>query len=114
MLYDARRFPGAFAGRQNGRRFRLRPVETHDEVDEVVRRRSPVGFFVRVRAVLLDVERERAVLVLLHVRQHRGVDEVSIERVCDQELALFSVSWLRCLLHQLDLARPPLLCKERF
>src|SRR6185436_2081333 len=30
-LHDARRLPCAFAGRQDGRRFRLRPVETHDE-----------------------------------------------------------------------------------
>src|SRR4029453_10482848 len=45
-LHDARWLPGAFTGRKDGRRFRLRPVETHDEVDEVVRRREPVTLLV--------------------------------------------------------------------
>src|SRR3954454_15252681 len=38
-LLDARRLPRAFAGRENGRRLRLGPVETHDKVDCVIRSR---------------------------------------------------------------------------
>src|SRR5213083_2090726 len=37
-LHDAWRLPGAFSGRQNGRRLRLGPVEPHDKINEVVRR----------------------------------------------------------------------------
>jgi hypothetical protein len=61
-----RRLPSAFARRKDGGRFRLRPVEAHDEVDQVVGGREPVALFVRAGAVFLDVERHRAVGVFLH------------------------------------------------
>src|SRR6478672_9549869 len=48
-LHDAWRLPRAFAGREDGRRFRLGVVETHDQIDQVVRRREPVGLLVLAR-----------------------------------------------------------------
>jgi hypothetical protein len=48
-LQDAGRLPCAFPGRKDGRWLGLRPVETHDEIDQVVRRREPVGFLVLAR-----------------------------------------------------------------
>jgi hypothetical protein len=48
-LHDAGRFPSAFARRKDGRRFCLRPVEAHDEVDRAVRGGEPVGFLVSTR-----------------------------------------------------------------
>ena len=56
-FHDARRLPGAFAGRQDGRRLCLRPVETQHEIDGVVRRGQPVSFLLRAGTVLSDVER---------------------------------------------------------
>jgi hypothetical protein len=47
--FHTRRFPSAFAGRKDGRRFCLRPVEAHDEVDRAVRGGEPVGFLVSTR-----------------------------------------------------------------
>src|SRR4029077_261061 len=40
LLYldDPGRLPGAFSGREDRRRFRLGVVETHDQIDQVVRR----------------------------------------------------------------------------
>src|SRR5271170_4614070 len=81
-------FPGAFAGRENRRRVGLRPVQAHDEVDGVVWRGQPVGFLIGAGRVFLDVDGERAVVVLFHVRHHWGVDEIAVDRVFDQELAL--------------------------
>src|SRR4030095_6035845 len=43
----------------------LRPVEPHDEVDQAIRSRQPVGLFVLARRVLLDADGQRAVPVLL-------------------------------------------------
>lgn len=43
-LDDARRLPRALAGRQDGRRFGLRPIQAHHEVDRAIRRGQPVVF----------------------------------------------------------------------
>ena len=57
-FHDTGRLPGAFTGREDGRRLCLRPVEAHDEVDRVVRRGQPVGFLVLTGRIFLDVERQ--------------------------------------------------------
>ena len=85
-FHDARWLPSAFARRQDGRWFGLRPVEAHHEIDGTVGRGEPVRFLVRTGAVFLDVEGERAVLVHLHAGQHRRIDEVAIDRAFDQQL----------------------------
>ena len=79
--------PCSFARRQDRRRRRLRPVQAHHEIDRVIRRRKPVRFQVCAGAVLLDVDGQRAVCLLLHLRPHRRVDEVAVDRIFDQELA---------------------------
>jgi hypothetical protein len=55
-FHDAWRFPGAFSGREDRGRFGLGPVESHDKINEVVRRGEPVALFVRAGTVFLDVE----------------------------------------------------------
>src|ERR1700732_2573422 len=40
--HDRRWLPGAIARGQDRRCFDLRPVQTHDEVDFVIRRRQPI------------------------------------------------------------------------
>jgi hypothetical protein len=87
-LHDARWLPSSVAGRKDGGRRFLRPIEAHDEVDEVVRRGEPVAFLVRAGVVLLDVERQRAVRVFLHAGQHGRVDKVTVNRILNQELRL--------------------------
>src|SRR6266852_3728657 len=47
--HDCRRLPRAVARRQDRRRFDLRPIEPHDEVDVAVRRRQPIGFLLSAR-----------------------------------------------------------------
>src|SRR5712692_3554173 len=53
-LYNARRFPNALAGREDGRRFDLRPVEAHDEIDRVVRPGQRVALLVGAGTVFID------------------------------------------------------------
>src|SRR5271154_3917906 len=83
-----RRLPRALPRRQNRRGLLFGPVKPHHQVDSVVRRRQPVGLLVLPRGVLLDIERQRAIGIGLHSRQHRRVDQVAIDRVFDQELGL--------------------------
>jgi hypothetical protein len=63
----------------------------HDQVDGVVGCGQPVGFLRLAGRVLLDAQGERSVLILLHAWQHRRVDEVAIDRVFDQQLALDAI-----------------------
>ncbi len=46
-LDDLRWTPRSFAGRQDGRRYRPRPIEAHHQVDQVIRCGQPVAFLVR-------------------------------------------------------------------
>jgi len=71
--------PGAFARRQNWRRRLFWPVQTHDQVNRTVGSGQPIRLLVRRSSVLLDVQRQRAVRILLQARQHRRrVDEVAV------------------------------------
>src|SRR5271163_1711825 len=60
------RFPRPFARRQDRGWSRLGPVEAHDEIDRVVGCGEPVALLVDTGTVFLDVDRKRAVVVLLH------------------------------------------------
>src|SRR5262245_27451566 len=52
---------------QRHRELGYRRVVAQDEIERSARRRKPIGFLVRARAVRLDVHRYRSVRVLLEV-----------------------------------------------
>src|SRR6476660_6312816 len=86
--HDAGRLPGAFTGRKDGRRFGLRPVEAHDQIDQVVRRREPVALLVFAGRLVLNVEGQRTVSIFLQVRFHRRINKIAVDWVLDQQLAV--------------------------
>ena len=68
--YDGRWLPATVSRWKDRWGLGLRPIETHGQVDCVVWRREPVRLFVGAGAFVLNVNRQRAVRVLLHVRHH--------------------------------------------
>src|SRR5207244_12323490 len=52
-FHDGWRFPCAFAGRKDRRRRFLRPVESQNQIDQVVRRWEQIALFVCARAVFV-------------------------------------------------------------
>ena len=64
------------------------PVQAHHQVDGVVGRGQPVGLLRLSGRVFLDIERQRAIRILLHPGKHRRVDEIAIDGVLDQQLRL--------------------------
>src|SRR6266478_5467802 len=79
--HDSWGLPRSLAGRQDRRRRLLGPIQAHDQINGAVGRWQPIGFLGLARRILLDVERERAVGILLHPRKHRRIDEVAVNRI---------------------------------
>ena len=77
---DRRRVP--FAGKRLG----LRGVEAHGQIEGAFRRRQPVGFLVLARALVLEIEIERAVGVVFE--RHPAADREAIEAVRDLEASV--------------------------
>src|SRR5450759_2621513 len=90
-LHDSWRLPCPFAyGQDRWRRF-LWYVEAQQHVGWSVRRGQPVRFPVFARRVLLNVDGQRPIGIRLHVRQHRRVDEIPVDRVLDELLRLWII-----------------------
>src|SRR5216683_6628419 len=72
-----RRLPGAVE------RLRLRPVDPHGHVERSLGGGQPVRLLLLARRLALDVDVERAVLVVLE--RHPGGDVVAVDRVLDEK-----------------------------